>query len=157
MSHRAQQIVDAIAALITTQVQAAGVKVYTHRRLMLDPEQDELEAVSVDYGTDTADDTSSSGIYWSLSVIATAVFVSAEEFSVRAGLLQLRKDIHRAILANPAAGMPWKITLGLPFVINVLPINAQEPEIGTSGEKLVGALSSEYRVIYTTPIDNPDP
>lgn len=157
MAHRAQQILDAVAALITTQVQASGVKVYVHRRLVLDLEQDELPAISVDYGPDTADDTSNSDIYWSLSVLATAIVVAAEEATVRANLLQMRRDIHRAVMASPAPGMPWKITLGLSFVINVLPISAQAPEVDVSGENIVGALSSEYRVIYTTPINDPDP
>lgn len=157
MTIRAQQIIDAIAALVTAQVQASGVKVYTHRRLMLDLEQDELQAISVDYGPDTVDDTSNSALYWSLSVPVTGIFIAPLESTVRIGLLQQRRDIHRAIMAAPANGIPFKITLGLSFVVNVLPLNAQEPEVDVSGENVIGALTSEYRVIYTTPINDPDP
>jgi hypothetical protein len=129
--------------------------VYTHRRLSL-PSLN-LPAHSVDYGADQVEETATSGLYWSLSVMVTAAYAGSDESAVRAGLLQMRTDAHRAIMASPGVGMNYRLTLGLSFVVNVWPVTAAAPEIEVAGDTLVGTLSSEYRVLYTTPVNDPDP
>src|ERR1700741_718450 len=100
MTHRAEQVLDAVAELVRARVNASGnsaVKVLTHRRFTLDPEQDELPAISIDYGEDRPSESESLGsIYSTLSVECTAFVSSPLEAEIRKKLLELRAEIHRA-------------------------------------------------------------
>jgi len=155
VSHRAQQIVDAMAALISTDLAGAGVAVFVHRRLTV--ADYELPAVSVDYGADEVQELTASGIYSDLMITTTAVYAGTEENETRSYLLDLRRDIHRAVMASPGAGLPFVVNLGLSFVVGVSPAGADAPVIEAETESMIGSYAIKWRVLYTTPVDDPDP
>lgn len=156
MTHRAEQIVQAIAAVLDTALTPKGVRVYTHRGDTLDGEQDELPGVSVDYGEFTVTEETEHELYCTLEVpIALVVKLPTEE-DVRAARLSLARDIHRAIMASPGVGMPWAVKLGLAFVITVHPAGwAKPPEPETRGEAIVGELTTNWRAEFKTDVDDP--
>lgn len=149
MTHRAAQVVDAIAALVRARVEASGVHVYTHRRLSLDPEQDELPGISIDYGEDRRSDSNSVlGLISSvLTVECTAVVVAPLEAEVRAQLLELRAEIHRAVMANPRLGLP-------DFVSTTFYGGAEKPGFAV-GAQIAGELTSSWLVHYEMSLTDP--
>lgn len=152
MTHRAAEILDAVAALVLARVNASGnsgVKVFTHRRFTLDPEQDELPAISIDYGEDRpAESRSLSSIGSVLSVECTAIVMSPHEDELREKLLELRAEIHRAVMANPRLGLP-------DVVVSTFYGGAGAPAIEAEGEQLVGALTSTWLVRYQMSLSDP--
>jgi len=146
--HRAQQIIDAVAALVRARVEASGVKVFTHRRFTLDPDQDELPAISVDYGEDRKAETTTLGSIDSvIEIQCTAVVASSLEDELRSKLLDLRAEIHRAVMANHR--------LGLLFVSTTYYGGASAPAIDAEGEQLVGELTSTWLVLYEMSLSDP--
>jgi hypothetical protein len=151
--HRAAQILEAVASLVRARLDASGshsgVKVFTHRRFTLDPEQDELPAISVDYGEDRrADSSVLSAISSTLTVECTAVVVAPLEYDLRTKLLELRAEIHRAVMANHR--------LGLPDVVSTTFYGgASAPAIDADGEHLVGELTSTWLVLYEMSLSDP--
>ena len=149
MAHRAQTIIEAISALVLARVGPSGVKVFTHRRFTLDPEQDELPSISIDYGEDRRSDNSVLGKITSvLSVECTAVVVSPREDELREKLLELRAEIHRAVMANANLGLP-------DFVSTTFYGGAGAPGIDAEGEQLVGELTSTWLVLYEMSLSDP--
>lgn len=147
MTHRADQIIDAVAALIETQVQPSGVKVYTHRRFSLAADQDELPAISVDYGEDTAVTHIAHAIDSLLNLEITGVVAASEEADVRAELLRLRREVHKAVMADE--------TQGLAFVVTTTYAGAATPELNVDGGNVVGELTSSWAIYYR--MDPSDP
>jgi hypothetical protein len=144
-------VLDAVASAITTRLglSQSAVKVFTHRRFTLDPEQDELPAVSVDYGEDTKADTSTLGMIDSvLAVQATAVIQDTDEASLRTRLLELRAEIHRAVMSDRRLGLP-------DFVVSTYYAGASAPAIDPEGEQLVGELTSNWLVHYRMELTDP--
>lgn len=140
-THRAEQIIAAAAEIIRARVEPKGIHVYAHRRLSLDPESDELPAISVDFGPDEpADQETTHYVDSKLTVQATAVAASFDEIELRRQLLELRREAHIALLADE--------TLGLEFVVQATYGGADEPEFGTSGAKLLGVLTSSWIFYY---------
>lgn len=148
MTHRAEQVLDAVASLVRARVEASGVKVYTHRRLTLDPEQDDLPAISIDYGEDRrAESQYVDQIDSVLEVQCTAVVVDPEEKPLRQKLLELRREIHQAVMADTR--------LGLEFVVTTAYGGASAPAVEADGEQLVGELQSTWLVAYSTSTTDP--
>lgn len=147
MSHRAQQIVDALVSLIDTQVASKGVKVYAHRRLSLSQDQDELPAISVDFGEDDAQLEDNRDFHSLLDCEITSIVVGYDETDLKTQLLDYRRDSHIAITADR--------TLGLSFVTRALYAGANEPEYVTDGEMFIGSLTSVWGVAYRMDIDDP--
>lgn len=148
MTHRAEQVLVAVAAAIETAVQPSGVHVFTHRRFSLAANQDELPAISVDYGEDQPfTDRNNVYIDSRLVVQITGVAQSHDEADLRQLLLELRASAHAAIAAD--------FTFGLDFVITAAYGGAAEPEIDVDGEYVIGALTStwvvHYRMNYSDP------
>ncbi len=149
MTHRAEQILTAVRDAISARVAASGVNVYTHRRLSLDPEQDETPAISVDYGEDRRADAQTLGMIASLlSVEVTAIVADAEERDVRSRMLELRAEIHRAVMADPQLGLRE-------FVVSTYYGGASAPEVDTDGEQIIGALQSTWVVHYRMDLTDP--
>ena len=149
MAHRAEQIVDAIAALVRARVQTTGVHVYTHRRLSLDPDQDEMPAISVDYGEDSRAESQTTLMIDSvLSVECTAVVSEPDEFDCRKRLLDLRAEIHRAVMTDRQLGLPV-------FVVNTSYGGASAPSLFAEGKNIVGELTSTWLVHYRMELDDP--
>lgn len=149
MAHRADQIIDAIVSAIESQVGPTGVHVYSHRRLTLAEDQDELPAISVDFGEDTPATENVSYIDSLLSCQITGIVSAHEEQDLRSELLDLRRQVHIALMADP--------TLGLSFVVTAHYGGADEPVVDASGETIIGAYTSTwtvyYRMNYTDPGD----
>jgi hypothetical protein len=142
MTHRAGQIVDAVASLVGARVTPTGIKVFTHRRLSLAADEDHLPAISIDFGEDQRAETKLMGSISSvLSVVCTAVVTAPLEQDIRLSLLSMRREIHRALMADARLGLG-------DFVVNTLYGGAAEPEILTDGESIVGVLASTWLVSY---------
>lgn len=149
MTHRADQILTAVRDAIAARVEASGVRVYTHRRLSLDPEQDELPAITVDYGEDRRADSQTLGkIASDLFVEVTAIVAKPTEPEAREKLLELRAEIHRAVMASPKQGIP-------DVVVSTFYGGAAAPEVDTDGEQIVAALVSTWIVRYRMELADP--
>ena len=141
--HRADQIIDAIVSAVAGQVSDTGVHVFAHRRLLLEVEQDELPAISVDFGQDERAETVIIGKLGSLlTVETTAVVARPDETEAKQELLNLRAEIHKAIMSAPRLGMPA-------FVVDTLYAGANPPEYDTEGDLIVGTYTSLWQVYYT--------
>lgn len=141
MSHRVQQIAERAALLIGQQVEDKGTHVYVHRRLTLDPEQDETSSISVDYGEDRPLTENTQFIDSQFVLSVTAIVAHPVESELREQLLELRRDAHIALMAD--------VTLGLSFVIVTSYAGALEPVISANdGEVESGELTSNWLVAY---------
>jgi hypothetical protein len=148
MSHRADQILEAVAAAVLQQVQAEGVKVFTHRRLTLQDDQDELPAISVDFGEDVpAREENTQFIDSILNVEVTGCVAAEDEVELRQMMLHLRRQAHVAITADE--------TLGLSFVVNAAYGGAQAPEVDVGGDPLIGTLTAPWLFYYRMNRDDP--
>lgn len=152
MTHRADQILEAVADAIRSVVDST-VNVYVHRRDSLSDGESELPAISVDYGTDDAigdgeDAFLLDGTIESLlTVNLTAAAVATDSPELRRKLLELRTLGHR--------GIRRQVQL-LPFVKGTHYGGANEPDVNTEGEQIVGELTSPWFVRYEMDPDNPE-
>lgn len=149
MTHRAQQIVDAIATLVRTRVEPSGVHVYTHRRESLSAEQDELPAISIDYGEDSPTTGVVSEFRSVLTVEARVKVQASTPEDLHDKLFELRGDIHIAVMANMG-------DLGLAFVIATLYGSVSAPEISAAGSQLTAELLSTWQVHYSMDLADPN-
>jgi hypothetical protein len=147
VSHRAEQIIQRIRTLLEAQVEYDGVHVYAHRRLSLAEDQDELPAISVDFGQDSPVEENIQFIDSLLTVAVTSIVAAAEEDTVKAELLELRRQIHIALMED--------VTLGLPFVISTSYGGAEPPAFDLRGEFIVGALATPWNVYYRMLLADP--
>lgn len=139
MTHRVEQVVQAIASTIATAVEPEGINVYTHRRLSLAGGEDELPGISVDYGDlDPVGEENNLTIDGYLTVLITAVFESDDEAEVRVQLTELQAKAHVAINADE--------TLGLGFVFTTTWAGWEAPEFATDGESIIGRLTAPWVV-----------
>jgi hypothetical protein len=149
LAHRAAQIVDAIASIVQDRVRKLGVKVYAHRRLSLDPEQDELPAISIDYGEDRRGEQQLQMIASMLAVETTAIAIGSEEAQLRRQLLDYRAEVHLALMADPRLGLP-------DVVVTTSYGGAAAPIFDYTGELLAGELTATWLVIYRMNILDPN-
>ena len=153
MTHRAEQIVEAMASQIAAFVGLSvnSNNVFIHRVLTLDEVADELDAIAVNYGEDVP--IGGEGfenlayIDSRLSVFTVAYCKGDDEFDLRRALLNLRRQIHQALMADD--------TLGLSFVTAVRYAGASEPEIDATTGAFTGKYQSrwdvDYRMNFTDP------
>jgi hypothetical protein len=137
-----------VAALVLARVEASGAKVFKHYRFKLDEEQDELPAISIDYGEDSPAGGTLNEYESVLAVecIAAASGVTGEE--LHEILMELRAEVHAALRADP--------TLGLAFVITTEYGQVDKPEVSDRGEKLCGACLARWLVTYNLDFSNPN-
>ena len=147
MTHRANQIIGAMVAAIEAQVGPTGAKVYAHRRLSLDPEQDEMPAISVDFGEDNPAQEVGDFFDSLLSCQISVIAVAHEEPDLKSELLDLRRQIHIGLMSDR--------TLGLSFVVNTHYGGTEEPEIDIGGGLIAGALTNVWNVYYRMNISDP--
>jgi hypothetical protein len=149
MTHRSAQILDAIAALVRTRVAPSGNHVFTHRRLSLDPDQDETPAMSVDFGDLSVDMKDPDEDYFdcSLAVLIRSVDVNAEEGPLRESLMTLAVQQQAAV--NSVS------LLGLGFVFDVIYTGWAAPDIDASGERLVGIIDSSWQIKFRMQFQDP--
>ena len=147
MTHRAEQIIVAVADLVSALVTPLGVHVYKHRRESLNAEQDELPAISVDYGEDLpADSQPLSAINSVLSLSFTAVVSAPTEAEAREKLLELRE--YTDGLMSDHMHMAGQNRLELTWVYGIGYGGADAPEINAEGESCTGTLSSTWSIGY---------
>lgn len=149
MTHRAEQIIDAVVAAIPETAQ----RVFKHRRDSLSAEEQELPATSVDEGDDVPlDDDGASNIQFLDSMLTVETTAFAEESTeelLKAKLSELRVINHKALMAGDRS-------LGLDFVIDVKYAGADAPEIERAGEIFAGKRTSRWLVHYRMNITDPE-
>lgn len=154
MTHRADQIIEAIVAAVRVQTSALQVQadnVFSHRTLSLADDAGLLPAITVNFADDTpvsefgADNVSF--IDSVLGITIESFAVDPEEQAVRRALLNHRRFIHKALMADQA--------LGLPFVIGTRYAGAAKPELDGTTELAAGALESRWAVHYRMNISDP--
>jgi len=151
MTHRAQQIIAATAAALAAS-SSLGAAVYTHRRLSLSDEDQELPAVSVNYGSDDPlSDLGVTNIAFIDSLLELAVTLVARgdsEQDVLDELLRLRAAQHVALMADRS--------LGLAFVIDTRYGGAAAPDVDVSLNRPAGALTCRWLVHYRMNLSDPN-
>ncbi len=146
MTHRADQIVVAVADALSTIVTPKGSKVFKHRGESLDARQDELPAYSVDYGEDQpAEHQPLRGINSTLALVINAVVSAPTEGEVREKLLEMRDETDAILDAQMHGDQP---KFGLSFVYGIGYGGAGAPEINTDGEACFGSLSTTWNFGY---------
>lgn len=145
--HRAEQIIEAIASALRVRATPKGVQVYTHRRESLAAEEDQIPAISVDFGEDDpADSGFLSGIDSALAVVIGIVAKTALPEDVRALLLDWR-EVSDDVLGL-ARESPDGQKLGLSFVNAIRYGGASDPDINPEGEQHSGALECRWFTDY---------
>lgn len=146
MPHRAKQIIDAVAAALAAN-QNLGAKVEVNRVRSISEAADELPAFLVNFGSDTADDSSDMQSFRSsLEVVLTAYCMGDNEADVLSQLLELRRQSHIAMMDD--------MTFGLSFVWDTAYGGADPPVIQRS-ERAIGALTSRWFVRYILNFSDP--
>jgi hypothetical protein len=143
--HRADQIIEAVVSALEANASLDAV-VYAHRAVALSEDESELPAVSVTFGEDAAEAQISQLIYSTLDVQVTAYCAGDDEAEVKATLLEMRAQIHVAMMTSTR--------LGLSFVHLVNYGGATAPQIEV-GERTFGALTSSWRVRYEMSYSDP--
>lgn len=146
MTHRASQIVEAIASALRVRAEPNGIHVYTHRRESLAAEQDELPAISVDFGDDEPTEGYLSSVDSGLMVVVTIIVKATRTEDVRALLLDWR-DVSDDVMET-ARLSPDGQKLGLSFVNGIRYGGASAPDINPEGEQHSGALECRWTIDY---------
>lgn len=150
MSHRAQQVVDAVLAALAAN-SSLGASVYAHRALSLSEPDQELPAVSVRYGGDSPmDEDGASNFAYLDSLLELQVVATTrdlDEASVMQALLDMRRQIHITLMADRSQG--------LAFVIDTRYGGAAAPELDTATEYVAGRLEQRWLVHYRMNISDP--
>lgn len=146
MAHRVEQIVDAIATILRANTNLRAT-VETHRVRSVAEFEGEIPLVCVNYGADQPDDEEQLGAIASVVELFSVAYCDGEsEIEVLTTLLELRRQVHIALMADP--------TLGLAFVWQTEYGGADRPDIQQAG-RTVGALSSRWLVHYVMNIADP--
>lgn len=143
MSHRAQQIIDAMAANLGVSAATLG-PVFVNRSLSLSEAEREVPCVSVNYGADTplnALGASNLSFIDSLIEVSVTAYASDDnEQSLLGKLLDARRLVHVDLLADRSQG--------LSFVIDTRYGGAPVPDTNSTAERIVGSLASTWFVHY---------
>lgn len=153
MTHRAEQIVDAIVAAIAAQANLGvnSENVYAHRTLSLADDQGEMDAITVNIGDDepmSEFGNDSINLIDSLLQLSVVGYVIADtEPLCKTSLFNVRRRIHQALLADQ--------TLGLTFVPGIRYGGAGAPQLDGSTKQIVGSLESRWFVHYRMNVTDP--
>jgi hypothetical protein len=143
VTHRAEQIIDAVVAKLA----AAGIAAAKQRTLSYDPDM-ELPAVSVRMGADQPLEAQNLTFIDSLlAVVVVTIDAAATESDTIAKLMALRTSSHVALMADQ--------TQGLNFVSDTRYGGASAPELETVGEKVAGRLETTWQIPYRMEIADP--
>lgn len=151
--HRAEQIVDAIVALLATDSTIGG-PVYKHRALSLSAEDQELPAVSVAIGQDQPlaeyGVTNVAFVDSLLELVVTVACEADTESAAITELFRLRSEVHRTMMAGQR---DFSLTT---IVIDTRYGGAAAPVINTEGGRLAASLDTRWLVHYRTNISDPE-
>lgn len=153
MSHRAEQIIDAVVALLqaSPSIGVSPENIFAHRSLSLSEDQGEMPAITVNIGEDSpVSDQGNDNLAFIDSLLTVEIvgyFIAPDEADVKRELFRQRRYAHVALLADP--------TLGLPFVMGTQYGGASKPEIDSSTQQCAGSLEAPWRVPYRMNIADP--
>lgn len=140
--HKASQIRDAIYTTLNGLVGTSEIKEVIKGA---EPAQ-EFPAVSVLVGDDTPATRNNAFIDWELTVYVD-IFIRDKSVDVDALMLGVRKDLHKAIMADP--------TQGLSFVTDTMPLGQQEPDRSSEGDQYSSATRTSWQVSYRSSVSDP--
>ena len=146
MTHRADQVIDAVVSIISAAVAARVEKNRTIPFASESIEQD-LPAISVRMGSDDPLIQNVSFIDSALSVNVVLIVSRETEPDVVADLMELRRATHVALMADQ--------TLGKSFVSDTRYAGASAPEIDLSGKSPAGRMETLWLVPYRMNIADP--
>ena len=149
-SHRAQQIVDAVVAILGNDA-GAGWHVYRQRLATLDPDSLELPAVSVTFGADRPLSPLGATVLVVLdSLLELSVAVmdqKGNEVDLTNSLMAMRTRVHADLMLDR--------TQGLPFVIDTRYGGADAIEATDRETQFAGVLVCHWPVYYRMNIADP--
>lgn len=151
MSHRAQQIVDAMAANLAPSTAVLG-QIFIHRSLSIAEAANEVPCVAINYGADNplnALGASNLSFLDSLLEVSITAFAGADsEQALLSTLLDARTLIHKALIGGDRSQ-------GLSFVIDTRYAGLPAPDVGSAAERIFGSLSSNFAVHYRMNMSDP--
>lgn len=151
MSHRAQQIVEAVVAALQADT-ALGATVYTHRQYSLSEADQELPAVSVRIGSDMpTGEFGPDNFAFIDSVLELVVEISVkagDEQTAANSLLDLRRRVHIDLMADR--------TQALSFVMDTRYGGATAPDFDVSTDRPVARLETRWGVFYRMNLTDPN-
>lgn len=103
-------------------------------------------SISVLIGSDDVANKNSAFINWELTVY-TDIFIASKDEDVDALTQGVRKEIHKALLAD--------YTLGLDFVTEVDPLGQQEPKHSDDSDVYTSVTRVAWLVRYRTSVADP--
>jgi hypothetical protein len=153
MSHRAEQIVEAMQTIIAAFSGLAinPKNVHIHRTLTLSEDVGELDAMTINLGDDSpVSEFGTDNVAFIDSILSVPIVSYAKattEYELRRALSRLRRQMHQALMAD--------VTLGLSFMVHTMYGGAKAVEIETDGDSPVGQQESLWRVHYRMNITDP--
>ncbi len=143
--HRAEQIIDALVALMPTTGAA-----FKHRALTVSDEEQEIPAQSVRMGEDVPlEEDGASNFSFIDSLLTVEIDLLVKEKDVEATiskLMELRTAVHIALMADRS--------LGLTFVIDTRYGGASAPATDVK-DYIVGGLTSRWHIHYRQNVGDP--
>ena len=115
--------------------------------MSLSADQDELPAVSVDIGPEEGVSQNTQYIDSRMRMAITAVVAAPSEPDARRSLLSLRREVHRALMADE--------TLGLSFVVSTTFGRMEDVQTETDGESIVFSQSAIWLIYYRMNVLDP--
>lgn len=150
MSHRAQQIVEAIVTALQANT-SLGAAVYQHRHYSVGEDAQELPCVSVSIGADNPlSDLGVENMGFIDSLLEVSIAATArgdDEQSAIEALLALRRQIHITLMADRS--------LGLAFVVDTRYGGAQAPDFDVGADRIAARLEMRWPVHYRMAISDP--
>ncbi len=138
--HKAAQILAAIKAKLTG-LTTTGSRVYQSRAYAIET----LPAINIKLGADQVQSIHNIQSDNDL-IISIEIFVKTSEAEIDNVILQIRKEVQIALMADE--------TQGLSFVLTTLPTIMTAPDVSTE-EKPIAFASAEYRVVYRSLLTDP--
>ncbi len=143
--HRVQQILNAAGAVLGANPALGLVEI--NRVRSLSEEQQEVPALTVNYGADTPDESETfESLGSAVEMLLSAYCAGDSETEVLERLLEMRAQSHLALLAD--------MSLGLPFLWEIRYGGADAPLL-QQGERMLGTQTSRWVARYQ--MDNDDP
>lgn len=147
MAHRAEdilaQIVTTLTGLTTTGTKVARGRVYTI-------EETELPALSIYLGADDPiGDKGPTNVQFQDSdlLVRVRAHVKTTSEQVDTTLNLIRREVHVALMAD--------YTQSLNYVLNTIPLGAEEPELSGDGEQPTATLDMNWLIRYRASILDP--
>jgi hypothetical protein len=147
MAHRAEdilaQIVTTLTGLTTTQANIVRGRVYTI-------EDTELPALSIYLGADDPiGENGPTNVQFQDSdlLVRVRAHVKTPSEQVDATLNLIRREVHVALMAD--------YTQGLDYILNTIPLGAEEPELSGDGEQPTATLDMNWLIRYRASVLDP--